>query len=88
MSFVEFIDWIKFSSATCVHPVPMHYQLDWFCDTNGKVIANFIGRFENINHDWNKIKQNISQNMPELKSLMLVLVISTIPSFTTIKPEK
>jgi hypothetical protein len=52
MSFDEFVDWIQYSSSTCVHSSPHRYQLDWFVDPNGKVLADFIGRFEKLETDW------------------------------------
>ncbi len=32
MTFDEFVDWIQYSSATCIHSSPHRYQLDWFVD--------------------------------------------------------
>jgi hypothetical protein len=37
----------------------MRLQVDFFTDAEGKIIADFIGRFENLNKDFNKICQNI-----------------------------
>jgi hypothetical protein len=52
MSFEEFVDWIQFSSATCIHSSPHRYQLDWFVDSSGNILADFIGRFERLDEDW------------------------------------
>jgi len=52
MSFEEFVKWIRYSSCTCVHPVPQTNQLDWFLDPHGNVIVDFIGRFETLEKDW------------------------------------
>src|SRR5262245_1566241 len=52
MSFEQFVDWIQYSSATCVHSSPHRYQLDWFVDANGNLLADFIGRFERLDEDW------------------------------------
>jgi Sulfotransferase family len=52
MSFEEFVDWIQFSSATCIHSSPHRYQLDWFLDGSGNMLADFIGRFERLDEDW------------------------------------
>jgi hypothetical protein len=52
MSFEEFVDWIQFSSATCIHSSPHRYQLDWFLDGSGNILADFIGRFERLDEDW------------------------------------
>lgn len=68
MSFEEFIEWLKFSSATCLHPLPHRYQLDWFVDQNGDMIMDFIGRFERLQTDWNSISTRIGllQELPHL----------------------
>ena len=62
MSFEEFVDWMQYSSATCEHPSPHRYQLDWFVDPNGKVIADFIGRFERIEEDWKIVATRLGVN--------------------------
>src|SRR5690348_1412318 len=43
MPFEVFVSGMKFASATCIHPVPHRYQLDWFVDPSGRVIVDFIG---------------------------------------------
>ena len=48
MTFEQFVDWIQYSSATCIHSAPHRYQLDWFVDHNGNVLADFIGKFERL----------------------------------------
>jgi hypothetical protein len=55
MSFEDFVMSIKYSSATCYHPVPHRNQLDWFVNPDGEVLVDFIGRFERIEEDWSKI---------------------------------
>jgi Sulfotransferase family len=66
MNFDQFVDWIQYSSATCVHSSPHRYQLDWFVDPNGKVLADFIGRFESLEEDWKIVakKLGVSENLP------------------------
>jgi len=68
MSFDEFVHWIKYSSSTCVHPVPHTNQLDWFVDPHGNLMVDFIGKFENLIEDWNVIssKLGISQELPHV----------------------
>ncbi len=55
MTFDEFVDWIKYSSSTCVHSVPHTNQLDWLIDPHGNLLVDFIGKFENIQKDWEVI---------------------------------
>ena len=70
MDFDEFVNWIQLSSDTCVHPSPHRYQLDWFKDKGGKVVADFIGRFEHIEKDWAYVAQqlNICEPLPHENS--------------------
>jgi hypothetical protein len=64
MTFTEFVEWIEYSSSTCVHSSPHRYQLDWFVDPNGKVLADFIGRFERIEQDWAYVAQKLGIREP------------------------
>ena len=68
MTFDEFIEWMKFSSCTCVHPVPHRYQLDWFVSPHGDVIVDFIGKFENLQDDWERValKLGINRELPKI----------------------
>lgn len=60
MSFDEFVDWIDCASATCIHPSRHRNQLDWFTDTDGNVLVDYIGKFETLNEDWEKICSRLS----------------------------
>jgi hypothetical protein len=66
LTFAEFVGWMKYSSSTCVHPVPHANQLDWLVDPHGNVLVDFIGRFENLQNDWATIasKLGVSQALP------------------------
>ena len=70
MSFEEFVDWIQFSSATCIFPLPHKYQLDWFRGNNGEILADFIGRFENLEEDWKYVanKIGVCDTLPQKNS--------------------
>jgi hypothetical protein len=59
MTFDAFVEWIKYSSSTCVHPVPHTNQLDWFVDPHGNVLVDFIGRFENLQDDWATVAEKL-----------------------------
>ncbi len=59
MTFEQFVDWIQYSSSTCVHSSPHRYQLDWFVDPNGNVLADFIGKFERLEEDWAFVAQKL-----------------------------
>ncbi len=65
-SFEDFVRWIQFSSSTCPHSSPHRYQLDWFVDANGNVLADFIGRFEKLEADWQFVagKLGINAQLP------------------------
>lgn len=70
MSFEQFVDWIQLSSATCVHSSPHRYQLDWFVDANGAILADFIGKFERLEEDWKVVceKLGLSSALPHIRS--------------------
>ncbi len=59
MTFEEFVEWIKYSSSTCIYPVPHTNQLDWLIDPHGNVVVDFIGRFENLQNDWKTISKKL-----------------------------
>jgi len=64
MSFEAFVHWIQLSSDTCVHPSPHRYQLDWFKDRSGNVVADYIGKFETIEQDWINICEKLGIHEP------------------------
>lgn len=68
MSFEDFVKWIKYSSSTCVHPVPHTNQLDWFVDPHGNLLVDYIGKFERLEEDWEMISDrlDISQKLPHV----------------------
>jgi hypothetical protein len=59
MAFEQFVEWIQYSSATCIHSSPHRYQLDWFVDPNGTVLADFIGKFERLEQDWAIVAEKV-----------------------------
>lgn len=63
MSFDDFVHWIKYSSSTCIHPVPQTNQLDWFVDPHGNLLVDYIGKFENLEDDWKYISRKLGINM-------------------------
>jgi len=70
MTFEQFVNWIEYSSATCVHSSPHRYQLDWFVDPNGNVLADFIGKFERLEEDWAFVAQKLglSEKLPHRRA--------------------
>jgi len=70
LTFEEFVDWIQYSSDTCIHSSIKKYQLDWFTDDNGEIIVDYIGKFETINTCWNYItkKLNIKDSLPHINN--------------------
>ncbi len=59
LSFEEFIEWMKYASSTCIHPVPHRYQLDWFVGPSGDIMVDHIGRFEDLEQEWAKIAEKL-----------------------------
>lgn len=70
MSFEEFVDWINYSSDTCIYPSQKRNQLDWFKDSHGNVSVDFIGKFENLAQHWGHIASElgIDQELSHLNS--------------------
>lgn len=70
MTFEEFVDWIQFSSSTCIHSSPHRYQLDWFVDGSGTLLADFIGRFETLESDWTTVAQRLglAESLPHKRA--------------------
>src|SRR5262249_36530343 len=64
MSFEQFVDWIQYSSSTCIHSSPHRYQLDWFVDPDGRILADFIGRFERLEEDWAVVAKKLGITEP------------------------
>ena len=60
MTFDEFVDWIKYSSSTCNHPVPHTNQLDWLIDPHGNILMDYIGKLETLSDDWKIISKRLS----------------------------
>ena len=52
MNFEEFADWIKYSSSTCKFPMPHTNQIDWLVNPSGRILVDFIGKYENLEQDW------------------------------------
>ena len=46
--FSEFINNIQYASDTCLHPLKMASQLDWFRDKKGKIAMDYIFKLEEI----------------------------------------
>lgn len=70
MTFDEFVDWIQYASSTCIHSSPHRYQLDWFVDPHGDMLADFIGRFERLEADWDFVAQKlgITEKLPHRRA--------------------
>ncbi len=66
MTFDEFVEWIKYSSSTCRHPVPHVNQLDWLVNPHGDKLVDFIGKFDNLQDDWKFIAKRlgVSSELP------------------------
>lgn len=70
ITFDEFVSWIQYSSDTSIHTSVHKNQLDWFTDENGKVIVDFIGKFESLEDDYEIImkKLGIDKELPHVNN--------------------
>ena len=58
MTFSEFVGWIRLATDTCIMPTPKKYMIDFFKIDN-KLKMDFIGKFENLQEDFNTICDKI-----------------------------
>lgn len=62
---IDFSEWVRMTHGTekngfyYDNPKSFQPQVDWLKDTDGRISIDFIGRFESINEDFNKIKEVI-----------------------------
>ncbi len=68
MSFEEFVQWIEYSSDTCLHPSRKVNQIDWFKNAQGEIAIDYIGKFESLNEDWSRIAKQLGtdRELPHL----------------------
>src|SRR5688572_29465264 len=71
---IPFAEWVRLAygeNAPQYYDQPKMFmpQLDWICDPNGQVIVNFIGRFERINDDFQRVCKEIGTRaeLPHVK---------------------
>jgi chondroitin 4-sulfotransferase 11 len=73
---VDFSEWTKLSYG---QQNPLYYdkpkmfmpQSDWITDENGTILVNFIGKFENLQGDFDKICERLKRKktiLPHIKS--------------------
>ena len=72
---VEFNDWVRLAYGA---RDPQYYdkprmfmpQLDWLTDRQGRILVNFVGRFERLEQDFGEVcrELGISAELPHLKS--------------------
>ncbi len=73
---IEFTEWVNYVFSD--HPDPYFHnnpksfqpQVEWLKDDNGRVTVDFVGRFESINKDFDRIKEltGSSANLPHLNA--------------------
>ena len=57
--FKRFVYSCEMSSSHCVWPRSKKYQLDWLCDESNNLLVDFVGRFENLQNDFNHVCEEI-----------------------------
>ena len=68
-SFVDFIKWHNYATDTCIHPSQKKYQLDFFTNSTGVVVSDFIGKFENLQEDFDIVCDKIGMPRKQLPHL-------------------
>jgi len=58
MTFEEFVDWIQYSKQHLRPLFPHRYQLDWFVDPNGNVLA-IHRKVRTLDEDWAFVAQKL-----------------------------
>ncbi len=72
---ISFKDWVSLTYRD-KHPeyldnqILFMQQIEWITDTDGTILVNFIGRFENLEADFKTVceKINIPYSLPHLNS--------------------
>jgi len=71
---VDFYNWVRLTylekdKKYYDNPKMFMPQLDWISDENGKILVNYVGKFENFESDFNEICShiNIFVSLPHLK---------------------
>lgn len=68
---LDFKDWLKHvyveRSPKYLNEEKMFLtQMDWILDENGKVMVNYIGRFEDMQRAWDEICENLNRKQTKL----------------------
>lgn len=74
VSSIDFKEWVRLTYQEQdpeYMDIPLMFkpQMDWITDEKGKVLVDFIGKFENLERDFNSVCEHlgISAKLPHLK---------------------
>ncbi|MGB5595739.1 MAG: sulfotransferase family 2 domain-containing protein, partial [Crocosphaera sp.] len=72
---IDFRDWVQLAYGQqdkkyYDYPKMFMPQSDWITDHDGLVLVDYVGRFENLNEDFNTVCKQIGKNisLPRVKS--------------------
>lgn len=72
---IKFKEWVKLTYGdkdSFYYDIPKMFmpQLDWITDHEGKILVDFICRFENLNNDFSVVCENLGKNatLPHINS--------------------
>jgi chondroitin 4-sulfotransferase 11 len=54
---LSFSDWLLGTGPkrNCIHPLDLRQQLEWLTDTDGTMLIDYVGRYETLSTDYDKI---------------------------------
>jgi hypothetical protein len=67
---LPFVDWLMGDNRNCVHPLDLRQQKDWVTTESGRIIIDYIGKYENLDYDFNELSKiiGVKVSLPKLNS--------------------
>ena len=67
---LSFVDWLMGNNRNCVNSLDLRQQKDWITNESGRIVIDYIGKYENIEHDFNELCKiiGVKVSLPKLNS--------------------